>query len=105
MLELHHKQAPVLSKAVGRAFPLGRANQTILSPRRLFTPCASIGSLLKTVAEAARDAASGEIPSLSPACSSSGQFRLYQHRGEAFRQPVKSIGWGVHGGTRYIHGS
>jgi UDP-N-acetylmuramoylalanine--D-glutamate ligase len=70
----------------------------------LFTPCTVAGSLLEAVVEAAKNATSGDVVLLAPACSSRDQFRNHQHRSEVFCQAVKSIGWGGRGGTPNIHG-
>jgi UDP-N-acetylmuramoylalanine--D-glutamate ligase len=61
-------------------------------------------SLLEAVAEAARNATSGDVVLLSPACSSWDQSRNQQHCGEVFCQAVKSISGGVPDGTPNIHG-
>jgi UDP-N-acetylmuramoylalanine--D-glutamate ligase len=70
----------------------------------VFTPCTTAHSLLEAVAEAAKNATSGDVVLLSPACSSWDQFRNHQHRGEVFCQAVKSIGRGVRGGHHNING-
>ncbi len=99
-----HDVGPLLSKRVKRAFLLGEASERMRAAWSLFTPCTVAGSLLEAVAEAAKNATSGDVVLLSPACSSWDQFRNHQHRGEVFCQAVKSIGRGVHGGTPNIDG-
>src|SRR6185369_2340934 len=47
----------------------------IPSTRLLFTPCKLAFSLLEAMAEAARNATSGDVILLSPACSGFDQFR------------------------------
>src|ERR1035437_666080 len=69
-----------------------------------FTPCTVASSLLEAVAEAAKNATSGDVVLRALACSSRDQFQNHQHRGEIFCQAVKSIGRGVRGGTPNIHG-
>ena len=71
---------------------------------RLFTPCKAADSLLETLAEAAKNATSGDVVLLAPACSSWDQFQNHQHRGEVLCQAVKSIGRGVGGATPNIDG-
>jgi UDP-N-acetylmuramoylalanine--D-glutamate ligase len=100
-----HPVGPLLSKRVKHAFLLGEASQRIYAAWRVFTPCTIASSLLEAVIEAARNATSGDVVLLSPACSSWDQFRNHQHRGEVFCQAVKSIGRGVHSDTPNIHGS
>ena len=90
-----HDVGPLLSKRVKRAFLVGEASERIRAAWSLFTPCAVADSLLEAVAEAAKNATSGDVVLLSPACSSWDQFRNHQHRGEVFCQAVKSIGRGV----------
>ena len=47
---------------------------------------------LAVAAETARELAlSGDVVLLSPACSSFDQFQNYEHRGDVFRQAVKSL--------------
>ena len=95
---------PLLSKRVKHAFLVGEAGERIRAAWSLFTPCTVAGSLLEAVSEAAKNATSGDVVLLAPACSSWDQFQNHQHRGEVFCQAVKSIGRGVRGGTPKIHG-
>jgi len=81
-------------KSTKGAFLIGKVSQTIRSAWSLFTPCMAAASLLEAVAEAARNATSGDVVLLSPACSGLDQFRNYQHRGQVFCEAVKSIGRG-----------
>ena len=95
---------PLLSKRVKCAFLVGEASKKIQAAWSIFTPCTVAVSLLEAIAEAAKNATSGGVVLLSPACSSWDQFRNHQHRGVVFCQAVKSIGGGVHGGTPNIDG-
>jgi UDP-N-acetylmuramoylalanine--D-glutamate ligase len=97
-----HDVVQLLSKRVKRAFLVGEASERMRAAWSVFTPCAVADSLLEAVAEAAKNATSGDVVLLSPACSSWDQFRNHQHRGEVFCQAVKSIGRGVQGGTPNI---
>ncbi len=99
-----HQVGPLLSQRVKRAFLMGEAGERIYSAWSPFTSCAAAGSLLEAVAEAAKNATSGDVVLLSPACSSWDQFRDHKHRGEVFCQAVKSIGRGVRGDTPNIDG-
>jgi len=89
-----HDAGPLLSKRVRQAFLIGEASEKIRAAWSLFTPCKVLNSLLEAVAEAARNATSGDVVLFSPACSSFDQFRNYQHRGEMFCEAVKSISRG-----------
>jgi UDP-N-acetylmuramoylalanine--D-glutamate ligase len=99
-----HAAGPSISRRVKGAFLIGEASQNIRSAWGLFTPCMAASSLLEAVAEAARNAASGDVVLLSPACSGLDQFRNYQHRGEVFCEAVKSIGRGHLAPSPYMHG-
>jgi UDP-N-acetylmuramoylalanine--D-glutamate ligase len=89
-----HTLSPLISKRVRGAFLIGEAREKIRSAWSLFTPCTLMDSLLEAVTEAAKNATSGDVILLSPACSSFDQFQNYQQRGERFCQIVKSISWG-----------
>jgi UDP-N-acetylmuramoylalanine--D-glutamate ligase len=79
---------PLLSQRVKGAFLLGETRVRIQSAWERFVPCTAVDSLLEAVNEAARNAVSGDVILLSPACSSFDMFQNYQHRGEVFRQAV-----------------
>jgi len=99
-----HDVGPLLSKRVKHAFLLGEATEQIRAAWGLFIPCTVSDSLINAIAEAAKQAASGDVVLLSPACSSFDQFRDYQERGEIFCQMVKSIGRGAESGTPNMNG-
>jgi UDP-N-acetylmuramoylalanine--D-glutamate ligase len=99
-----HDVGPLLSKRVKHAFLLGEATEQIRAAWGLFIPCTVSDSLINAIAEAAKQAASGDVVLLSPACSSFDQFRDYQERGEIFCQMVKSIGGGAESGTPNMNG-
>src|SRR5208282_6363604 len=103
MLALESKQFQLHERFHG-AFLMGEASASAPDACAPFTPCALAGSLLEAVAEAAKNATSGDVVLLSPACSSWDQFQDHQHRGGVLCQPVKSIGGGVRGGTPNIDG-
>jgi UDP-N-acetylmuramoylalanine--D-glutamate ligase len=99
-----HDVVQIISQRVKRAFLVGESSERIRAAWGVFTPCTIADSLLEAVAEASKNATSGDVVLLSPACSSWDQFRNHQHRGEVFRQAVKSIGSGVHDSTPNIDG-
>lgn len=83
---------------------MSEGGEQIRAARGLFTPCTGADSLVEAVAEAARNATSGDVVLLAPARSGWDLIRNHQHRGEVFCQAVKSIGRGVRGGTHNING-
>jgi UDP-N-acetylmuramoylalanine--D-glutamate ligase len=87
----YHDVGPLLSQRVKGTFLMGEARDRLRAAWSLFTPCTQVDSLLEAVQEAARNAKSGDIVLLSPACSSLDQFNNYQHRGEVFRQAVQEL--------------
>jgi UDP-N-acetylmuramoylalanine--D-glutamate ligase len=99
-----HEAGPVLSKRVKRAFLVGEASEEIRAAWSPFIPCKLAPSLLEAVLEAARNANSGDVVLLSPACSSFGQFPNDEERGKVFCEAVKSIGRGDTVGTPNIIG-
>jgi UDP-N-acetylmuramoylalanine--D-glutamate ligase len=99
-----HAAGPLLAKRVKGVFLVGEAGEKIRASWSLFTPCIVLDSLLEAVAEAARNAVSGDVVLLSPACSSLDRFRNYQQRGEMFCQAVKSIGRGASSATPNTNG-
>lgn len=90
----YHALGPLLCNRVKRAFLLG-GSETLRAAWALFTPCTPVRSLLEAVHEAARNAVSGDVVLLSPACSDYDEFRDYKQMGESFCSAVKSISGGV----------
>jgi len=95
---------PLLSQRVKHVFLVGKVNTQHRAAWSVFTPCMVAASLLEAVAEAARNAASGDVVLFSPACSGWSQFRNDEDYGEVFCQAVKSIGGGVWAKTPKMHG-
>ncbi len=95
----YHDVGPILSQRVKGAFLIGEAREKIRAAWSLFTPCTLMGSLLEAVLFAAKNAVSGDVILLSPACSSFDQFRNYQQRGEVFRQAVNGLANAAGGGS------
>ena len=87
----YHDLGPLLSERVKGAFLIGETREKIRAAWGLFTACAPVDSLLEAVSEAAKNAVSGDVVLLSPACSSFDQFQNYQRRGEVFREAVKRL--------------
>jgi UDP-N-acetylmuramoylalanine--D-glutamate ligase len=54
-------------------------------------PALDCGTLEAAVHAAAGRARDGDVLLLSPACASFGQFRNYEHRGEAFTDLVRTL--------------
>jgi UDP-N-acetylmuramoylalanine-D-glutamate ligase len=67
--------SPLVLKRVKHVLPVGGVGKRIRAAGNLFTPCALAGSLLETMAEAAKNATSDDIVLFAPACSSWNQFR------------------------------
>lgn len=87
----YHDVGPLLSQRVKGAYLIGETREKLRAAWGLFTPCTLADSLLQAVQGAARDAVSGDVVLLSPACSSFDQFQNYKHRGEVFRQAVNDL--------------
>ena len=86
-----HDAGPLLSRRVKGAFLFGEAREKLRAAWSLFTPCSTMDTLLEAVTEASRNAVSGDVVLLSPACSSFDQFQSYQQRGDAFRRAVADL--------------
>jgi UDP-N-acetylmuramoylalanine--D-glutamate ligase len=95
----YHDLGPLLAQRVKHAILLGETREKLRAAWSLFTPCTLVDSLLEAVNEAVRNAASGDIVLLSPACSSFDLFRDYRHRGEVFRQAVGQLQRTSNGGV------
>jgi UDP-N-acetylmuramoylalanine--D-glutamate ligase len=93
----YHDVGPLLSQRVKCAYLIGETREKLRAAWGLFTPCTLADSLLEAVQSAARDAVSGDVVLLSPACSSFDQFQNYKHRGEVFRQAVNKLPGAVAG--------
>lgn len=95
----YHDLGPLLAQRVKHAFLLGETREKLRASWSLFTPCTLVDSLLEAVNEAVKNAASGDVVLLSPACSSFDLFRDYRHRGEVFRQAVGQLQRTTNGGV------
>ncbi|HOW68855.1 MAG TPA: UDP-N-acetylmuramoyl-L-alanine--D-glutamate ligase [Candidatus Paceibacterota bacterium] len=79
----------LLARRVKGAVLIGETGERIAAAWRGFTPCLLADTLVKAVHVAAKQAVSGDVVLLSPACSSFDMFKNYQHRGETFRSAVR----------------
>jgi len=100
----YHDVGPLVSTKVKHVFLVGESREKLRAAWSLFTPCTVTDSLIEAVHEAARNAVSGDVVLLSPACSSFDQFRNYQNRGETFCEAVKSISGGALAGNPNMDG-
>ncbi len=92
----YHYVGPLISQRVKGALLIGEAREKIRAAWSLFTPCTVADSLLEAVKIAAKNAVSGDVILLSPACSSFDQFRNFQRRGEVFREAVNALAPAAH---------
>jgi UDP-N-acetylmuramoylalanine--D-glutamate ligase len=87
----YHDLGPLLANRVKGAFLLGETRENLRAAWGLFTPCATVDSLLEAVSKAFENATAGDVVLLSPGCSSFDMFQNYQHRGESFRNAVEQL--------------
>ncbi len=95
----YHDLGPLLAQRVKHTFLLGETREKLRAAWSLFTPCTLVDSLLEAVHEAVKNAVSGDVVLLSPACSSFDLFRDYRHRGEVFRLAVGQLQGPSNGGA------
>ena len=74
------------------AFLIGKDAQVIAEALSDSVPCVMSETLQNAVASAAKQAQSGDIVLLSPACASLDQFKDYVARAEAFAAEVQELG-------------
>ena len=79
---------PLLQQRVKCVYTIGAAAEKIEREIAGATRIVSSQTLDAAVESAARDAASGDVVLLAPACSSFDQFENYEHRGRAFKEQV-----------------
>ena len=89
-----HDAGPLLSRRVKGAVLLGEARKVLRAAWALFTPCHLACSMVEAVQLARRNAVSGDVVLLSPACASFDMFADYEQRGEQFRQAVRTMATG-----------
>jgi UDP-N-acetylmuramoylalanine--D-glutamate ligase len=76
---------------VRSAYTIGEAGPVFAALLRAHMPVTEAGTLDRAVAAAAKDAQSGDVVLLSPACASFDQFRDFEDRGDQFRLAVKDL--------------
>ncbi len=77
---------------IAHAYTIGDAGPRFAELLRPLMPVTESELLVSAVADAARNAAPGDVVLLSPACASFDQFRDYEARGEAFKAAVAALG-------------
>jgi UDP-N-acetylmuramoylalanine--D-glutamate ligase len=80
---------------IAHAYLIGDAAQEFAKTLGEQVPHTQCGTLDKAVEQAAKDAkakGSGSVVLLSPACASWDQFTSFEHRGDVFRELVKTLG-------------
>jgi UDP-N-acetylmuramoylalanine--D-glutamate ligase len=72
-------------------YTIGTAADKIESQIRGAAKLVHSETLEKAIKQAAAVAQSGDVVLLAPACASFDQFRNYQHRGQVFKNTVRSL--------------
>ncbi len=81
----------LLRERVKQVYTIGAAAEKIESQIREAAKIVHAETLEKAVKQAASAAQSGDIVLLAPACASFDQFRNYQHRGQVFKDTVRTL--------------
>ena len=81
----------LLRERVKQVYTIGAAAEKIESQIREAAKIVQAETLEKAVKQAASAAQSGDIVLLAPACASFDQFRNYQHRGQVFKDTVRTL--------------
>ena len=81
----------LLRERVKQVYTIGAAADKIESQIREAAKIVHAETLEKAVKQAAAAAQSGDVVLLAPACASFDQFRNYQHRGQVFKDTVRSL--------------
>jgi UDP-N-acetylmuramoylalanine--D-glutamate ligase len=81
----------LLRERVKQVYTIGAAADKIESQIREAARIVHAETLEKAVKQAAAAAQSGDVVLLAPACASFDQFRNYQHRGQVFKDTVRSL--------------
>lgn len=83
--------APAVRTHVKRLVLLGEAAERLHAALGDTVPTSRVGSMEEAVREAAQSAVPGDTVLLSPGCASFDMFTSYAHRGDVFRQAVRSL--------------
>ncbi len=81
----------LLRARVKRVYTIGAAAAKIESQIQGAAEIAPAGTLENAVQKAASSAIPGDIVLLAPACASFDQFQNYEHRGQVFKEAVRSM--------------
>jgi UDP-N-acetylmuramoylalanine--D-glutamate ligase len=81
----------VLAERAASIYLIGQSAEDMASAWSDVVPCHQCGTLDEAVAQAVRDARSGETILLSPGCASFDQFRNFEERGGCFARIVKNL--------------
>jgi UDP-N-acetylmuramoylalanine--D-glutamate ligase len=83
---------PLVKERVKVAILIGRAREKLTAVFSGACPTTAVASLEEAVEAAARDAASGDVVLLSPACASFDMFQDFEERGRIFKAAVRRLG-------------
>ena len=78
--------SPLLANRVKAVYTIGSAAEKIERQLHGMVKMVAAGTLDRAVAQAAKEATTGDFVLLAPACSSFDQFDNYEHRGRVFRE-------------------
>ena len=81
----------LLRERVKFVYTIGSAAGKIESQIRDATKIVHAETLENAVKQAAKSSQPGDVVLLAPACASFDQFRNYQHRGQVFKDTVRSL--------------
>ena len=82
---------PAAARHAKRILAIGEAQEAIERALGGVVPVRRCASMEEAVQEAARQAATGDVVLLAPACSSFDMFRDYADRGRAFKDAVRTL--------------
>src|SRR5271156_4664780 len=86
-----YTQLASLLNRVKTVYTIGSAAEKIERQLHGMVKMVAAGTLDQAVAQATREATSGDVVLLAPACSSFDQFENYEHRGQVFRDCVMQL--------------
>lgn len=85
---------PLLRERAKRVYTIGAAAEKIEKHLGGAVPLERSGTIAAAVESAHRQAASGDVVVLAPACASFDQFQNYEHRGRVFKELVRALAGG-----------